>query len=206
MFNNIRLATKITLGFLTLALFTFTIGVTSFYYIQTLNKSVENIKKEAEEAFEMETLRVDYLQKFRAISDYVATKDTKNLGIFYIKKQEIEAKFLRKSSSYIDKFSVIPELRIPEELKQSFNELNDLSLNIIQLVDKGEEKTAKEKEISELNPLLASTDDLLKFSVKKEKADLKRAQVQALRKESQAGKIMILSVLFTFLVSIFLRF
>ncbi len=204
MFNNIRLATKITLGFLTLALFTFTIGVTSFYYIQTLNKSVENIKKEAEEAFEMETLRVDYLQKFRAISDYVATKDTKNLGIFYIKKQEIEAKFLRKSSSYIDKFSVIPELRIPEELKQSFNELNDLSLNIIQLVDKGEEKTAKEKEISELNPLLASTDDLLKFSVKKEKADLKRAQVQALRKESQAGKIMILSVLFTFLVSIFL--
>ena len=203
MFKNIKIVTKLMWGFLILTFFTLIIGVTSFYYIKVLDKTVETIKHEAEEVIIVEKFRTDYIQKFQAVFDYVQKQNIKDLGIFYEKDEEIEKTFLN-SSSYIRKFDQISGPRVAESLQNEFIKLNTIASEIIRLIENRRVEQAKEMETWQLRPSLEELNDLLNFIVKKEKLDLERAQTQAKHEKDQAGKLMALSVLFTFIVSVFL--
>ena len=190
-------------GFLILTFFTLIIGGTSFYYIRVLDRAVEAIKLEAEEVIIVEKFRTDYIQKFQAVFDYIQKQNIKDLGIFYEKGEEIEKNFLN-SSSYIRKFNQISGPRVAESIQSEFIKLNTIASEIIRLIKNDKLEQAKDMETWQLRPSLDGLNDLLAFIVKKEKTDLERAQTQSKHEKDQAGKLMILSVLFTFIISVFL--
>lgn len=190
-------------GFLILTFFTLVIGGTSFHYIRILDETVETIKYEAEEVIIVEKFRSDYLQKFQAVFDYTQKQNLKDLNIFYLKGKEIENNFI-KSSSYIRKFNQMSGPRVAESIQNEFIKLNTLALEIIRLVSTNRLGQAKEMENRQLRPSLEALNDLLHFIARKEKMDLHQAQTQAKHEKDQAGKLMILSVLFTLIISIFL--
>ena len=197
MFQDLKISTKLLLGFLTISVFTLVVGSIGFYFIRQLDEVVAQTRVESEHVISAKSLRLDFLFQFSSLEEYLSTQDPQHLSVFYVKNKTIESAFVHSEAKN----------KVQGDFKGFFsvgyNVLYESGLEIIKVINSGELEIARETYETVLLPQVKQFDDRLRVFVQNEELHLEMIQISARKTASQATWVALLSVVFIFIVSLF---
>jgi len=202
-----KIKSKLIVGFGSLVTVIIIIGGISYFYISDLDRIANEIGAEAQEAIDLEEIRVDFLLQYMALDNYVETQDPKDIEAYDKYEEEILENF-HESKQLATELGEIENFLMFEELEKEITKIDQIDHEIFRLIDEGKKQEAIALEINTLEPELEYVEDLLLEVVHHEEAEF-HAQMEQADEETQDAlnlliSIVVSSIIFSVLISFFI--
>jgi len=77
-----KIKSKLIVGFWSLIILIIILGGTSYFFVSDLDRIANEIGKEAQEAIDLEEIRVDFLLQYEELDDYIETQNPRDLELY----------------------------------------------------------------------------------------------------------------------------
>lgn len=192
-------------GFWSLIILIIILGGISYFFVSDLDRIANEIAAEAQEAIDLEEIRVDFLLQYQKLDDYIETQDPKDIELYEEIELDIKQNF-QEAKQLAELLGETENLLILEKLEKEIEKIDKIDREIIRLVDAGKKQEAIELELYTLEPELEIVEELLKKEIHIEEAEF-HAQVEEADKETQQLiYILIGFVIFSVILSLLISF
>jgi len=202
-----KIKSKLIVGFWSLIILIIILGGTSYFFVSDLDRIANEIGKEAQEAIDLEEIRVDFLLQYEELDDYIETQNPRDIELYEEHVRDIKQNF-QEAKQIAEELGETENLRILEELEKEIEIIDKIDREIIRLVDEGKKQEAIDLELYTLEPELEIVEELLKKEIHIEEAEF-HAQIERADEETQELTYILIgfvsfSVIFSLLISFFI--
>ena len=202
-----KIKSKLIVGFGSLVVLIIIIGGTSYFFISDLDRIANKISKEAQEAIDLEEIRVDFLLQYQELDDYIETQNPRDIELYEEKRLDIKQNF-QEAKQLAEELGETENLRILFELEKEIEKIDKIDREIIRLVDEGKKQEAVDLQLYTLEPELEIVEELLKEEIHNEEVEF-HAQLDKADEETQELIYLLIgmisfSIIFSLLISFFI--
>ena len=202
-----KIKSKLIVGFGSLIVLIIIIGGTSYFFISDLDRIANEIGQEAQEAIDLEEIRVDFLLQYKELDDYIETQNPRDIELYEEKGLDIKQNF-QEAKQLAELLGETENLLILDELEKEIEKIDKIDREIIQLVNEGKKQEAIDLQLYTLEPELEKVEELLKIEIHNEEAEF-HAQLDSANEETREITYFLIgivsfSVIFSLLISFFI--
>jgi len=202
-----KIKSKLIVGFGSLIGVIIIIGGLSYFFVSDLDRIVNEVGKEAQEAIALEEIRVGFLLQYAELDDYIETQNPRDIELYEEHEQDIIQNF-HEAKQLAEDLGETENLLILIELEKEIEKIDKIDREIIRLVDEGKHQEAIDLELYTLEPEIEKVEELLKKEIHIEEAEF-HAQIDQADEQTQLLTYLLISIIgssvtFSLLLSFFI--